>query len=192
MSWITPTKARIRPHEQADQRNDGQGLHAAFLNGEPDIGRCAGGTAPEQPSGAEDKLADEIENIAGHVGDGQRKAADPFEEARLLGLTLRGGVRGNREGQLGQVADAFGEAGVIKRDVALSGEGDEPGGDHEHAAVPFAEILAEEFDAAGLLQEPFRLTQRFVALLKKVRPKQLPFPFAAENDAQDALRALGA
>ena len=137
-------------------------------------------------------LADEIENIAGHVGDGQRKAADPFEEARLLGLTLRGGVRGNREGQLGQVADAFGEAGVIKRDVALSGEGDEPGGDHEHAAVPFAEILAEEFDAAGPLQEPFRLTQRFVALLKKVRPKQLPFPFAAENDAQDALRALGA
>ena len=42
------------------------------------------------------------------------------------------------------------------------GEGDEPGGDDEHAAVPFAESLAEEFDAAGLFEEPLRFTQRFV------------------------------
>ena len=72
------------------------------------------------------------------------------------------------------------------------GEGDEPGGDDEHAAVPFAESLAEEFDAAGLFEESLRFTQRFVTFRKKVRPKQVPFPLAAENDAQDALRALGA
>ena len=57
---------------------------------------------------------------------------------------------------------------------------------------PFAESLAEEFDAAGLFEEPLRFTQRFVTFRKKVRPKQVPFPLAAENDAQDALRALGA
>ena len=79
-----------------------------------------------------------------------------------MGLTLRGGVRGDRKGQLGQVADALGEAGVIERDVVFFGEGDEPGGDDEHAAVPFAESLAEEFDAAGLFEEPLRFTQRFV------------------------------
>lgn len=71
------------------------------------------------------------------------------------------------------------------------GEGDEPGGDDEHAAVPFTEFLAEEFDAAGLFEEPLRFTQRFVTFRKKVGPKQIPFPLAAENDAQDALRALG-
>ena len=56
----------------------------------------------------------------------------------------------------------------------------------------YAESLAEEFDAAGLFEEPLRFTQRFVTFRKKVRPKQVPFPLAAENDAQDALRALGA
>ena len=147
---------------------------------------------PHQPAGAETKFADKIENVACHAGHRQCKAADPFEEGRLLGLTLRGGVRGDRKGQLGQVADALGEAGVIERDVVFLGEGDEPGGDDEHAAVPFAESLAEEFDAAGLFEEPLRFTQRFVTFRKKVRPKQVPFPLAAENDAQDALRALGA
>ncbi|MFR8053911.1 MAG: hypothetical protein ACLU6O_04065 [Bilophila wadsworthia] len=48
-----------------------------------------------------------------------------------------------------------------------------------------------EFDAAGLFEEPLRFTQRFVTFRKKFGPSR-SVPLAAENDAQDALRALGA
>ena len=146
----------------------------------------------EEAAEAQDDFADEIEDVAARLRNGQNEAAYFFERGGFLFLALRPGIGGHLQRKVRQVAHAFGQAGIVDVDAALARLRDQPGGDDDDAAVPVPQPVALQTQGTRPVGEGlFRLFQRLVAGGEEIRAGFAALPIAAESDGNDAVPCFG-
>ena len=128
------------PHQNADQRNYGEGLCPGFLDGRDQVRPAEPGIAPQHPEEGHGRFAKEGEHLPGPLDHIQGRVSNPLQERWTRFLTRHPLALVLRRGQIQKFADSLRQSGLVDTAPSPAAGVDDLRQKYQKSAVPLTEL----------------------------------------------------